>query len=154
MILVGKLGRKITLFDDRVEISVGGLLDRFFGKPSVTFLYSQIQSVELKNRRGIANATITFVISGNETFRGPQKAFAIGDKNPYCFFLNVGQINEAENIRNECLKRMEKIKNNSNVSNVSIDITDQLEKLSKLKENGVITEEEFTKKKKELLTRI
>lgn len=36
----------------------------------------------------------------------------------------------------------------------SVDITEQIEKLAKLKDKGIITEEEFQSKKKELLSRI
>jgi hypothetical protein len=154
MELIGKLGRKIILSDNQVEIRVGGFMDKLFGKPSVVFFYSQIQSIELKNNRGLADATITFIISGNEAYRGSQKAFAIGDKNPYCFFLKRDQQNEANEIRKECLKRIELINKKPSISNNSLDISDQLEKLSNLKEKGVITEEEFNKKKEELLTRI
>jgi hypothetical protein len=37
MELIGKLGRKIILSDNQVEIRVGGFMDKFFGKPSVVF---------------------------------------------------------------------------------------------------------------------
>ena len=156
MIIIGKLGRKIILSDNQVEIKIGGAIDQLFGKPSVTFMYSQIQSIELKNSRGLADATLTFIISGNEPFRGPQKAFAIGDRNPYCFFLESGQYSEAEDIRRECLKRMERIKvsEGQNAQHNTEDITIQLEKLYNFKKTGVITEDEFNNKKGELLSRM
>ncbi len=117
-----------VIYQDKVAIELKG-----WGVNNVNSLpFSQITGVELKTtyaslfgKGGMAKLTVFSV--------GNQKIEA-----------SIAPLSDAKKV--EELIRNKLGKNNKNDSNI-----DDLEKLSQLKENGVITKEEFEKKKKQIL---
>lgn len=117
------------IYEDRVSVELIG-----FGVHNVNSLpFSQITGVELKTTYasifgsgGMANVTV----------------FGVGDQK---IISSVAPLSDAKKVEELIRSKIGK-KNSEGTSSA-----DELEKLSTLKDKGIITEEEFTKKKKQIL---
>lgn len=147
----------VIAYDDRVVISRKGLA-AFAAqgiKGDKTIFYSDLASVEFK-KPGWTNGYMQFVYAG--TVNTSAKVGVLGtsmkslkDENTVilrAFNKKVPQ--QSEELYNLLLKKIQEYKASSSRTD-SRSSTDELEKLAALKEKGVITEEEFAAKKKQLL---
>ena len=145
---VGRNG-KIVLFDDHLIIKRGAkgfLLGGGMLRGDKTIPYSSIVAVQFK-KSGMTMGYIQFsLMGGNEAKGGLMQS--VTDENTVNFQSWGGNINE-EFME---LKRIveEKMRQSKNQNHHSSSL-DELSKLAKLKESGVITDEEFQKKKTQLL---
>ncbi len=98
------------------------------------FPYSTISSIEMS--KGLMGHKITFFASGN---RATVKW--IKDK-------------DIQKFMNEVKNRIGKKEEAKAIPEVPVDIPAQIKKLSELKDQGILSEEEFETKKKELLTKL
>jgi hypothetical protein len=105
------------------------------GTKTTDFPYSKISSIELKS--GFVQSKITIHVTGNTS------EYDVHDKE---------LANQIVKFVRE--KLVEKIDLTKEKSKDNEDIFGQIEKLSLLKEKGILSEEEFNKKKVELLNRI
>lgn len=98
------------------------------------FPYSTISSIEMS--KGIMGHKITFFAAGNKA-----TGKWISDKDIQKFVSEV---------KNRIGKKEEK----KAATEIATDIPTQIKKLSELKDQGILSEEEFEEKKKELLSKI
>ena len=95
------------------------------------FPYSSISSIDMG--KDLMGHRISFFASGNKTSMK---------------WINTGDVQKFVQVVKERIgKRAES-------ANTSVDITDQIRKLAELKDAGILTEQEFTSKKQELLLKI
>lgn len=98
------------------------------------FPYSNVSSIEMS--KGIMGHKITFFASGNKA-----TVKWIQDKDVQKFVSEVkNRIGKKEEVKA--------------VPEVAVDIPTQIKKLAELKDQGILTEEEFETKKKELLAKL
>ena len=157
MIFEGVLGRQIILRDEFVEINVTSLVERGLGIPSVKVNYENISSIELKKGDLWMKGSMQFMLAGSGYERGSERNL-LPKKNPYLIYIPFGKHDEALSLVNEINLKIanskNKVVNSQPIQSNNPDILDQLAKLSSLKDRGIITEDEFTKKKTELLSRL
>lgn len=127
-----KLSGVLILTPTRLIFYQHGLM---FGHVTEDYLLSRISTINLDS--GLMGGTIKVVASGNDLIM----KCGLTDQNPAEFVKNVkmqmaggGQKPEPKN-------------NGDQV----VDVADQIQKLAALKEQGILTEEEFDAKKKQLL---
>lgn len=148
----------VTAYDDRVVISRKGLA-AFAAqgiKGDKTIFYSDLASVEFK-KPGWTNGYMQFVYAG--TVNTSAKVGVLGtsmkslkDENTVvlrAFNKKVPQ--QSEELYNLLLKKIQEYKQSSSRSSGQGSVADELTKLAKLKEQGILTQDEFDKKKAELL---
>lgn len=142
--LEGKLGKKIILHDDKIVISMGYL--PFNKNREKTIALRNIASVEVK-KPGLSSGFILFQIIGEEDKSRKSisdvpsdNEILFGSKSKYKIALEIKEYIESYNLNF----------NSSNTNNISI--ADELSKLRKLLDEGVINEEEFEKQKSKLLS--
>lgn len=145
---VGRNG-KIVLFDDHLIIKRGAkgfLLGGGMLRGDKTIPYSSIVAVQFK-KSGMTMGYIQFsLMGGNEAKGGLMQS--VTDENTVNFQSWGGNINEDFMELKKLVE--EKMRQSKSQSHHSSSL-DELSKLAKLKESGVITDEEFQKKKTQLL---
>lgn len=105
-----------------------------FGFETESFPFKNISSIE--SSKGLMGRSISIFASNN---KAKMK------------WINKGDVNAFVNYVNEMINPSS---SNNNVQKDENDILTQIEKLSALKEKGIITEEEFTAKKTDLLSKL
>lgn len=109
---------------------------KLFGFDLETFPYKNISSIE--QSKGMMGHTITIFASGN---KAKMKWIKTGEVAQFTQFVNSKLGNGAQ-------------ENISATSSNSNDIPSQIQKLSELKDQGILTEEEFLNKKNDLLAKM
>ena len=107
---------------------------------------SSILSVQFKNANAMVNGYIQFATAGGEGGRGIGQATS--DENTVMFKKN--QSADFEKLRDHIEEMITK-RMNGGGSSGTVDIADELAKLAKLKEQGILSDEEFAKMKAKLL---
>jgi len=143
---VNGIGGGIELLQDRIRIKRKGLgsfiLQGLKGDKEI--LISQISAIQLKKAGMLTNGYIQFsFLGGHETKSGIFNATR--DENTIMF--NTKQ----QNAFLELKEKVDHIIATSRVGTVAQSSLDELEKLASLRDKGIITEEEFNLKKKQLL---
>jgi hypothetical protein len=108
---------------------------KLFGYDLETFPYKSLSSIE--QSKGIMGHTITIIASGN---KATIKWISTGDVAQFTQFVNTKIGNQNQ-------------ENSQSTSNVK-DIPSQIQRLSELKDKGILTEEEFLSKKSVLLSKM
>ena len=107
-----------------------------------------ISSIQIKKANFLINGYIQFSFLGGKEAKGSLFE-ATSDENTIMFTNNQqGDFERAKVKIEEILNNISE-KNSNQIKNISI--SDEIEKLSMLKDKGILTEDEFSKKKKELL---
>ncbi|MBP3695193.1 MAG: SHOCT domain-containing protein [Thermoguttaceae bacterium] len=130
---------QLAVYDDKVIISRKGAFGfiLFGGAGNKTIRFSSIRSVQFKAGSIWTNGYIQFGISG-------------GREKDNTVILRAGeQSNIGAKIQEYIEKRIEEI--NSPKPSPSMSAADEILKLKQLLDMGIITQEEFDKKKKQLL---
>lgn len=148
----------LLVYDDRVVISrktVFGFVSQGL-KGDRTYFYKDLSGVEYKKPTIWANGYMKFLTAGtNETkqnigFLGNTTLEASKDPNTLILrAFNKDIPKESEEIYNLILKKIKDSKINVTQNNISN--ADEIIKFKKLLDEGIITKEEFEKKKQELL---
>ena len=108
---------------------------------------TNIISVQFKNANSLVNGYIQFATASGEGTHGINQATA--DENTVMFKKN--QMSDFENLRDH-IEGLIADRMNSGGKSGSIDVADELAKLAKLKEQGILSEAEFSKMKAKLLS--
>jgi hypothetical protein len=108
---------------------------------------TNIISVQFKNANSLVNGYIQFATASGEGSHGINQATA--DENTVMFKKN--QMSDFENLRDH-IEGLIANRMNSGGKSSSVDIADELGKLAKLKEQGILSEAEFSKMKAKLLS--
>jgi hypothetical protein len=145
--------KRITLYNDRVEFK------NLLGSKQETLPYGQIRAVALDKHSGLAKGTAALMTGGMSLAATNKKTLIIttGAATMRLEFRAepLSKIKEAFDIINQRV-------NASGQSNITVNvpsaptgqansIADELTKLADLKEKGILTQEEFDTKKKQLL---
>lgn len=149
----GLAGASIELLENKVVIKRSGFLHAFNKSTKEIFL-DKISSIQLKKPSMMNNGYIQFVFSGGNEVKetNPTDLFhteLLQDENTVFFKKKQEKDFEALKMKMEeiILKNKENSKDNYSSSNY----LDELERLANLKDRGIITEEEFNAKKKQIL---
>lgn len=108
---------------------------------------SNIISVQFKNANAMVNGYIQFATASGESARGITQATA--DENTVMF--KKGQTAEFERLRDHIESLITNRMNSGGGGGSNIDVADELAKLAKLRDQGVLSDEEFAKMKAKLL---
>jgi len=108
---------------------------------------TNIISVQFKNANSLVNGYIQFATASGEGAHGINQATA--DENTVMFKKN--QMSDFENLRDH-IEGLIANRMNSGGKSGSVDVADELAKLAKLKEQGILSEAEFSKMKAKLLS--
>jgi len=107
---------------------------------------SNIISVQFKNANAMVNGYIQFATASGEGTHGINQATA--DENTVMFRKN--QMADFEKLRDH-LENLIANRMNSGGKSSSLDVADELAKLAKLRDQGILSEDEFSKMKAKLL---
>lgn len=147
----------IVVYEDRVVIARKGLGSLALQgiKGDRTFFYSDLSGVEYKKPSIMANGYMKFLTSGTIDINAKVGMFGSSKQSaadPNTVILRAFDKKvpiESEKIYNFLMKKISDIKKANNNSGISS--ADEILKFKKLLENGIISEEEFEAKKKQLL---
>ena len=137
----------IRVYEDKVEIEKSGF---FFNNTAKTLPMSNIISVSIKPS-GWGRGYIEFTTPGSRDSRNTEEA--LNNENALCF-KNGGQDAEAKKIKEYVEEQILKLSQNKAGTTVVQQAASPAEELKKMKElldMGIITQEEFNAKKKQLL---
>jgi Short C-terminal domain/Domain of unknown function (DUF4429) len=108
-------------------------------------LISHISSIQFKKANAFLNGYIQFAFVGGQEAKG---GILQGTQDENSVMFRVGQQPAFEALRDELQKRISSPKE---PSSKQLSPMDELEKLASLRDKGIVSEDEFQKKKKELL---
>lgn len=148
----------LIVYNDRVVISrktaMGFISQNFAGDR--TFFYKDLTSVEYRKPTMFANGYMKFITAGaNETRQnltniGTTTKEALKDPNTLILRAFNKEIpNKSEEIYNFIINRIRECKDT--IANKGVSQADEIIKFKKLLDEGIITREEFERKKQELL---
>lgn len=137
---------QIELYDDKIIIKRKGVLSKItqgFTKGDKKIYLNQITGIDLKLGGNMINGYMQFTIpGGNEKDKGAFQATQ--DENSVMFKKAYNDI--AHELKEKIEKLQQQSKNGNKLSGA-----DEIRKYKALLDDGIITEEEFNKIKKELL---
>jgi hypothetical protein len=150
----GNMGSTLKVYEDRCVISVSGVKAVLFGTAlngDKEFYYSDITSVQFKNL-GVTTGYLQFEFAGSHSKNNYLS------ENSFTFSATIGTA-KYKRLKEEMIpvyeyiqskvRSMKELKNYQSRGDVSI--ADELIKFKELLDNGIISQEEFDKKKKQLL---
>ncbi len=147
----------LKVYEDKVVISrntFGGFISQSL-KGDKTFFYNDLTAIEYRKPTIMANGYIKFIAAGTQEINqgvgklGMTTANAAKDPNTLILRAFNKEIpKKSEEIYNYILEKIQKGKN-ANVNNISS--ADEIMKFKKLLDEGIISQDEFDKKKQELL---
>ena len=141
---------QIELYDDKIMIKREGAhakLTHGF-KGDKTIYIDQVSGVQLKLGTNMLNGYIQITIPGGNESRG---GIMVATKDENTVFFKKAQNNAATRIKD----KIEELRNQARMGTQTVvqqqSIPEQIKAFKELYEDGILTEEEFEKKKKELL---
>lgn len=139
---------QIELYQDKVIIKRKGAISKLsqgFFKGDKTIYLTQISSIQVKPGSMITNGYIQFSLSGgNESTKGIMNATK--DENTVMFSRKDNEL------VNKMKAEIEQLKNRAqSPGTIQPSAADEIRKYKQLFDDGIISEEEFNAKKKELL---
>ena len=153
----GGLGKVLKIYDDKVELaSAGGAASYAFGakyQGAKEIYYQDITSIQFKNIDSLTNrGYVEFEYPGSHGTAGNgisenafQFSFPVFNKNRKWMIENM------PGIVDDLKKRVNEAKNRKNVVASGISPADELKKFKELLDLGIVSQEEFDAKKKQLL---
>lgn len=149
----GLAGVSVELLENKVIIKRSGFLNAF-NKSNKEIFLDKISSIQLKKPSMVNNGYIQFVFSGSNEVKEINRSDLFHTelfKDENTVFFNRKQEKSFEDLKIKIEEIILKNKENSKNTQNSNSYLDDLERLASLKERGIITEEEFTAKKKQIL---
>ena len=146
--LVKGYGAILEVFDNKVIIKRRGVASFFIHglKGDKTFFFQDITAVQLKKASALTSGYIQFSIPGGNESKGGLLA-AVNDENTFVF--RDKRVNElVAEINNHIEQKRMGI---NNKPSTQISVADEIIKFKELLDAGIVTQEEFDKKKQELL---
>lgn len=141
------LNGQVELYDDKVIIKRKGVWAKMaqgLTKGDKTIYLSQVSGIDLKPGGNFVNGYIQFTLpGGNEKEKGAFQA--IQDENSLMF-------KKADNDKAIKIKEtIEELKQREVTPKTNFSGADEIKKFKELFDDGIITEEEFSKKRKQIL---
>ncbi len=149
-------GQVMYIYDDRIELTHKGLIGFLTQglQGTKTYYYSDISTIQFKNC-GWTSGFFEFTFPGSVDQQGGA-LFGINNDNRFTF--GAPTIGKAEEIAkkmaliNEFLqKKIREAKNNRSASAPTLSAADEIKKFKELFDQGIISQDEFEAKKKQLL---
>lgn len=127
---------------------LGGFISRGILNGDKEIPIKNITAIQFRNANWLTNGSIQFSIHGEMGHKG-NAISAVNDENTLIFTNSQKEdFIKAKQLIDELMSKAEKSEINSTQQ---ISIADELKKFSELKDQGIISEDEFNIKKKELL---
>lgn len=153
MELIGKgTNGTIIVKDDTIILQRSGFNARLLGlRGNKEILIKNITSIQFKSPGMLTNGFIQFAFSGSQESKGGV-IDATKDENSIVFTKSEkGNFEKIREVINERRNTLNQSLNFVTSTVAQEDIYSQIEKLSALKDKGIVSEEEFNAKKKQLL---
>lgn len=132
----------LDVYQDKIELKPKGMLGKLGGQGNETIFIKDITSIEVRECSFVNGGHIQFSGAGINTKANKLAFGGFGDRKA---------MNEnANKIKAFILNQMQTLKANP-VAAAAPSTSDELLKLSQLKDQGILSEEEFTNAKKKLL---
>ena len=147
--IIGTLKTHLTIDGDKISIERKHWTSWVGNSESPSFTINDIKSIEWKPKTTFTEKpNIYFNVTGHG-----KKTDMFGNRSndPYCFYFEKKQIEEMTEIYNYIMDKKSNPQTNSGSQD---DIPTKIKKLSELKDSGIISQEEFDIKKKELLEKL
>jgi len=144
----------LEVFEDKLTITPRGLLGFMTKgfKGTKTIPFRSITAVQYRRAGAILSGYLQFTIPGGNESRGGVLA-AASDENTF-MYAGVDKNDLVEKVKDYVERRIQELRDKdlrgSGVSE-GVSTADELTKLAKLREQGILTEEEFIKAKQRLL---
>jgi hypothetical protein len=151
IVCLSGIGGRLDVYDNKIIIvRSGGVSFLLHGlKGDKTLYYHQITSLQLKKADGFTNGYIQFSIQGGRESTGGILA-ATQDENTIMF--NQTQNDHAQRIHDLIERKLLEAQTSKQTSvSAPISVTDEIAKMKKLLDSGVISQEEFNAFKKKML---
>lgn len=149
--LQGVRGRSIKVYDDKVVLAVKAGIGSFFtgniSDGEKTIYYSDCIGVQFK-KSGFQIGYLQFETAGGIMNNRTSNFF---NENTYTWDITTQSNEEMEEVANYTKSRVEYYKTAKSAPAVTSSPADELKKYKELLDMGVITQEEFNAKKKQLL---
>ena len=149
----GGAGDVLLVYEDRVTIRRKGVMNLVLMgiQGDKTIYFSDITSVQYKES-GLAAGYIQFTLPGGTSQRGGMLD-AVQDENTVTFKENDEMAEEIVNYLNGALRKIKSPNTTPQTATIvnQVSVADELMKFKGLLDAGVLTQEEFDKKKSELL---
>lgn len=141
---------QLELSGNKIIIKRKGLLAKMTQglKGDKEILIKQISSIQFKKAGALTNGYIQFSFSGGKEDQGGLFD-ATKDENTIMF--SKKQQPAFEKIKLTIEEKIESLHNQASPSATMVDVADEIKKLAELKDSGILTEEEFEAKKRQLL---
>ncbi len=138
---VSGVGGDLEVFEDKLIITSKGVLGFLSGtKGTKTIPFTSFTGIQYK-KPGLTNGYLQLTVpGGNESIRS---------ENSFTFTAFQNAVMEEVKLYIEC--RLEELRNTSGRQAVTTSVADELLKLAKLKDQGLLTDEEFARAKERLL---
>ncbi|MBT2680016.1 SHOCT domain-containing protein [Bacillus sp. ISL-35] len=141
---------QLELTGNKIVIKRKGMMAKMTQglKGDKEILVKQISSIQIKKAGALTNGYIQFSFSGGKENKGGLMD-ATKDENTIMF--NKKQMADFEKIKQAIEEKIDQLSNPSVVNVNQLDAADQIKKLADLRDSGILTEDEFNAKKKQLL---
>lgn len=148
----------VVVYEDKVIIKRKGLfaLASQGIKGDTTFFYSNLSGVDYK-KPGLTNGYIRFVAAGTVTQNSKTGLFSTptdSAQDPNTVILrafNRKMPAQSEELYNLIMKKIDEVQSKQNTTMPAISSAEEIAKFKQLLDQGIITQEEFDAKKKQLL---
>ena len=140
---------EMEVFDDKITITpkgIGGFLNRGL-KGTKTIPFTSITAIQHR-KAGFGAGYLQFTLPGGIESRGGLLAAAT-DENTFIFRDSENEI--VEEIKTFIERKNSEAKSRGAAASASVSPADELIKLAKLKEQGLLSDEEFSKAKQNIL---
>jgi hypothetical protein len=150
VIILHGVNGQVELFNNKIIIKRAGVMAKLyqgFFKGEKTLYIDQISGIQIKRGSIFVYGYIQFVLKGSQENKGGLFD-STHDENTVMFQETNNKI--AIEIR-ERIEELRKLNSRSPILHQSLSNADEIRKFKKLLDDGIITQEEFNKKKKEFL---
>lgn len=142
---------QIEVFEDKITITPKGLLgaiNKGATKGTKTILFTAITAIQHK-KPGLTPGYLQFTLMGGIESRG---GYLEASKDENSFIFQQKHNKQVLQIKEYIEVQMTKIRNVANAPQATTSTADELQKLAKLKSDGILTDEEFQAAKNRLLS--
>ena len=143
------VGGELEVFEDKLTIAPKGILGALNKglKGTKTIPFTSITAVQHK-KAGLTSGYLQFTLPGGNESRGGVLA-AASDENTF-MYSKAADNARIEEVKSYIERRVQEFRSGSTLHS-SDGIADQIAKLAKLKEQGLLTDDEFSKAKRRLI---
>jgi len=141
----------LDVYEDKISITPKGFMGVMTKglKGTKTIPFSSITAIQFKKAGSFFSGYIQFTIPGGNESKGGVFA-AANDENTF-MFANKKNNDLASEIKDYIESSIQKVHNSNSKTSSTENISDELLKLSRLKEQGLLTDDEFQKAKHKII---